>query len=255
MISIFVISLTDCHDRRQNMSTALNDLGLSFDFFDAVDGRYGLPTEYENQIDRAEVERVSYRRMTDAEYACSLSHINVYRKIIADKISYALILEDDAIPQPALCEFLRKEAYKDAEVTQFYIKRMAYVLWSGAKPVLNGYTSYLRAPSIPKAGAAGYVVSLNAAKHFVENAIPVTQQADLFDCAYDLMKAKKWRVVLPLLVKHPEGVDTLEQSVLDIGRKEVKKRRFLGRFHRRRMKKNYGLLPRKLFYKRISTKP
>ena len=108
MIPVFVISLPDCHDRRAGISAALDGLGLPFQFADAVDGRRGLPPEYESQIDRAATRRKG-RILTDAEFACALSHISVYRRIVSEGIDHALVLEDDVIPQPDLVRYLAEK--------------------------------------------------------------------------------------------------------------------------------------------------
>ncbi|WP_427939396.1 glycosyltransferase family 25 protein [Achromobacter marplatensis] len=79
-----MISLPDCADRRRRISGCLDGLGLSFDFVDAVDGRNGIPDEFESMIDReggaavipfSEPPRI--RPLTDSEFGCALSHILV----------------------------------------------------------------------------------------------------------------------------------------------------------------------------------
>ena len=105
MIPTFVISLSDYEDRRRSIASHLNQLGISFEFWDAVDGRNGLPTMYERQIDRQAAKKAG-RALSDTEYACALSHITLYRRIVADRIPYALIFEDDALPLPSLLDFL-----------------------------------------------------------------------------------------------------------------------------------------------------
>ena len=90
MIPVFVLSLPDCHDRRARVSAALDGLGLPFEFVDAVDGRRGLPPEYESQIDRPLAQKKG-GILSDAEFACALSHINIYRRIVSENIDYALV--------------------------------------------------------------------------------------------------------------------------------------------------------------------
>ncbi len=51
MIPIFVISLPDSLERRENVSERLGALGLPFEFIDAVDGRKRLPPEFEVMVD------------------------------------------------------------------------------------------------------------------------------------------------------------------------------------------------------------
>ena len=96
-IPVFVVSLPDCIDRREVIARALHHLGIEFEFVDAVDGRHGLDPQYEDQIDRVATRRAG-RILSDAEFACALSHISVYQRIVLENIAYALILEDDAVP-------------------------------------------------------------------------------------------------------------------------------------------------------------
>ena len=99
-IPILVISLPDCTDRRERIARHLNDLSLPFEFLDAVDGRHGLPAECEPLVDRESRRgsRAADGPMTDAEFACALSHIQACRQVLERNLSHALILEDDAMP-------------------------------------------------------------------------------------------------------------------------------------------------------------
>ena len=137
MIPVFVLSLPDCHDRRARVSAALDGLGLPFEFVDAVDGRRGLPPEYESQIDRPLAQKKG-GILSDAEFACALSHINIYRRIVSENIDYALVLEDDAVPQPDLARYLAGKHYEGASLTQLVCnRRTAYVRRSVARKVFN----------------------------------------------------------------------------------------------------------------------
>ena len=248
MIPTFVISLPDCGDRRAAISDRLGQLGVAFEFVDGVDGRDGLDPAWEDQIDRVEARRAR-DPMSDVEFACALSHVRCYRRIVADGIPYAMVLEDDVIPAPDLPRYLAGGYHGDAAVTQLYVER-PYVRRKGAKPLFGDYVSWLRAPRIEKAGAAAYVMSLDAARHFIERATPVSRAADWPDCAEDLIARREWRVIHPSIVGHPpqEG-----QSLIDAhGRLEARKnRKFLDGRHRRKLRRTYGSLPRKLLCKRL----
>ncbi|OOY02725.1 glycosyltransferase family 25 protein [Thioclava sp. F28-4] len=106
---ILVISLQDAAKRRAMVSKQLEALGLSFKFFDAIDGRSGLPAAYESQVDRAGTEAYFGRPMSDGQYACALSHLAVYRQIVEEKLPGAIILKDDAILGDAFALFLREK--------------------------------------------------------------------------------------------------------------------------------------------------
>jgi len=169
-IPCFVISLPDCTARRAAIRRRLHGLGIPFGFLDAVDGRQGLPPEYESQIDRVATHRLG-RLLADADYACALSHIKAYRRIVAAGIPHALVLEDDALPEAALPTYLAGKHYEDAWVTQVYVGSYPYVRWTGAKRLFANYTSHVLAP-ILRGGAVAYIVSCDAARHFVDRALP-----------------------------------------------------------------------------------
>lgn len=94
---VLVISLPDEVQRRSAIAAQLAALSIPFEFVDAIDGRSGLPAEFEARIDRARTQRVLGRPMSEAEYACALSHMRVYERIVAEKLAGAIVLEDDAI--------------------------------------------------------------------------------------------------------------------------------------------------------------
>jgi len=66
-MKIFVISLKDLQYSRKKIESQMKKLGLNFEFFDAIDGRKGLPKKYEKYINRK-------NSLSDAEYGCALSH-------------------------------------------------------------------------------------------------------------------------------------------------------------------------------------
>lgn len=228
MIRVFVISLPDCFDRRKKITRNLKFLGIPFEFIDAIDGRNGLLPEYENQINR--VEAVLRGRMpSDAEFACALSHVKVYRRIVDEKIPWSLILEDDAIPQKDLVQFLQIEHWKNVQFTQLVENGMPlYVIKKSRKRVFGNYNSYLYSIGHnPPAGAYGYIISKKAAQFIFENGVPVTNEADWPYCISRLIQKKEFRIIYPPLIHHPEDNSS---SLIDPYRQNSKKskKRFLG---------------------------
>ncbi len=250
-IPVFVISLPDCTERRETIAHALHALGLPFEFVEAVDGRYGLDPQYEAQIDRAATRRAG-RILSDAEFACSLSHITIYRRIVSENLAYALILEEDAIPYPQLVEFLTGRHYQDADLTQLYGSR-AFVRRHGAKRLLGAYMSHLVMPHLTAKSTVAYTVSYRAASHFVTHAVPVTSVADWPPCIDALSTASQYRVIFPPLVGHGSAEDG--QSIIHpYGRQANKaQRKFLGMYIPpfRRMVESWGRAPYKLLAKRL----
>lgn len=203
MIPCFVISLSDCTERRNAITRSLNALGMDFEFVDAVDGRQGLAPVHEEQIDRS-VARRRGRILSDAEYACALSHIAVCQRIAAAAFPYALILEDDAVPCPDLLEFLSGRHWQSTDLMQLH-HGQSYVRRQGARPLFKGYVSYARAPGMKCPSAVAYTVSRQGAWWIARHARPVVSPADWPDCVDDL----EGRCVHPVLVGHRADVGSL----------------------------------------------
>ncbi|MYC27794.1 MAG: glycosyltransferase family 25 protein [Nitrospira sp. SB0662_bin_26] len=250
-IPVFVVSLPDCTERRESISKALFNLGIKFEFIDAVDGRHGLDPQYEDQIDRTTTKQ-NGKILSDAEFACALSHLTVYQRIVSENIAYALILEDDAIPSLKLAEFLVECYYRDAELTQLYCPR-AYVSRWGSYALLQHHTSYVRLPRVPVVGAVAYTVSYRAALHFVNHAVPITKEADWPRCIEALIKNRQCRAIYPPLVGHP--IRHPGQSLLAHSERIYDKtsRRFFGVYFPtyRRMIESWSRTPYKLIGKRL----
>ena len=108
---LFVISLIDAHERRQRMAEQMARHGLSYEIIDAIDGRQGLPPEYEHKIDRMAARDYMCRDMTDGEFACALSHQMIYERIVHDALPGAIVLEDDAILTSSFAGFVQEKGY------------------------------------------------------------------------------------------------------------------------------------------------
>ena len=72
------------------MESQMKSLDLTFEFFDAIDGRQGLPNKYEKYVNRK-------NSLSDVEYGCALSHALLYKEIVDKKIPHSIILEEDCI--------------------------------------------------------------------------------------------------------------------------------------------------------------
>ena len=104
-IRIFAISVLESKnerlaklskERREQLADQLEPLKIKYEMFPGVDG-YGLTKEEEKLRQEGDRSRKKFLKetMTCPEFACALSHIRVYEKIIRENIEEALILEDD----------------------------------------------------------------------------------------------------------------------------------------------------------------
>jgi glycosyl transferase family 25 len=92
----FVITLPEAKERQVHMTKMLNNLGIPFAFFDAVDGRgFDVPS---HPAYNKTLRRLYFGRdMTGGEMGVMLSHRKIYEQMIAENIDMALIFEDDAL--------------------------------------------------------------------------------------------------------------------------------------------------------------
>lgn len=172
---IFVISLADQTRRRASIEGQLQALGLPYTMVDAVDGRNGLPPVCELIIDRAGTLPRMRRRMSDAEYACALSHLMVYRSLVDRGLPGAIILEDDAQLAPGFSDFVHARAYARADIVKLDHRRALVWTW-WRLPLCPGFTGYRMTR---KSGLlTGYSVSRRAARRLLAGGLPVRMHAD-----------------------------------------------------------------------------
>lgn len=97
MIPIFIINLKRRPDRKDEMLNQLAAFNIqNYEFIEAVDGSI-ITDEYKKTVYDEKIARKIQWELNNYEIACSLSHRNVYNKMIAKGIKHAIILEDDAI--------------------------------------------------------------------------------------------------------------------------------------------------------------
>jgi len=104
-IAIKIINLARRPDRKENMLTQLKDQNATnYEFINAVDGKELEPTNQIRELFRG--NDFNYRK---GVIGCALSHINLWKQLIADdNTEYYLILEDDITFEPEFNAKLKK---------------------------------------------------------------------------------------------------------------------------------------------------
>ncbi|MBX2881310.1 MAG: glycosyltransferase family 25 protein [Granulosicoccus sp.] len=212
-IPCFVVSLIRAKDRRAAIEQALSGLKIPFIFFDAIDAANGLPPEFS-----ARVQPHPEHPLGPREYACALSHANVYRHIVDCDIEHALILEDDAIPMPDLKTFLNKACYKRRSLFQLY-HNAAYVHRFGKLTLFDSVVA--RPLAMSCSGTVAYTINQQAARALLKATEPVRFKADW---PLDLSELGAC-ITQPVLVQHPE-----DRSQSEIARDRQRKRRSARRY-------------------------
>lgn len=176
MWPILIISLPDAVDRREKMQRRLAPLGLEGEIIEAVDGRTGLAPAYEAQLDRAAAATHFHRELTDAEFACTFSHRQVYRHILEQDLEGAVVLEDDAVPQPGFDRFMNEEGYRFADLILLDHLGALYLPWSKVhRPTPT--TRARKMINVPTL-TTGYSVSAHAARKMLNARPKVDRTAD-----------------------------------------------------------------------------
>jgi glycosyl transferase family 25 len=93
-LAIIVISLPDSTSRRHVINEYLSRVRLPWRFSEAK--RYGLgASEGDNNIEIG-------KDLSEGEVGCFLSHLSVWKEIMAMDVDYAIVLEDDTVLIPSL---------------------------------------------------------------------------------------------------------------------------------------------------------
>jgi len=214
--TIFVINLDSEVQRRRSMTARLAELGLETTWIQAVDGRGELGASMSNRADMARAEKV-YGTLVPAEIACALSHLAVYRAMVAGNIPYALVLEDDMALDadvPALIEALGPSSILthlppgSASVVHFsFVKRARR--FGGAR---LGHRRLSR--TVGSAWATGsYLLTLEAAKRLAATRDPVWTVADHWEAIAKDAKLTLWCVSPACARETAEGAASSSISI------------------------------------------
>lgn len=173
---IYVLSLQDAEARRAAISHALASRGLAFTFFDAIDGRRGLPPDHEKDIDRPGTIAALGREMSDAEYACALSHLAIYRDALAKGLPGAIVFEDDAILTPLFDRFLEARGFLAGDLVQ--MDHLHGDIWRSVPPTRLTDAVSLAPAARTASLTTGYTISARGARYFLDEGMPLCRSAD-----------------------------------------------------------------------------
>lgn len=195
---ILIITLEGDEVRRSDLVAQLHGFGLQYDFFFGVDGRAGLPHEYEIKTDR-ELARRKYRRVLgDPEFACAFSHQEIYNHILDRGLEGAVVLEDDAVLTEGFAEFVKRRLYASSDMIM--LDHSHARVWGPTIDLSESITA--KKLSLPSARATGYSVSKKAAAYLLAAGTPMS---DIPDWPGDVTDIGAIACV-PTIVKHQDPV-------------------------------------------------
>ena len=178
MIPTFVVSLARAQNRRQQICQHLREFGIDFRLIDAVDGRTLPPEEVARIVEPG-------RQMHPGAIGCYLSHLEIYRQMLAEKLPLALVLEDDARLSPRCADFLRAVRpstgfdYCFLDSDDHNDRGPVYFDRDDAIELAPGYRAH-RLSAGPQTTHA-YMITLEGARKRLEHAYPLRKAIDLYD--------------------------------------------------------------------------
>lgn len=168
-LPVFVVSLARATARRADMKKRLAAAGVKFEFVDAVDGA---------ELDLAKYQhRIKDKKMSPKTIGCFLSHYNLWQRIADEKISFAIILEDDALLNN---DFMKTAAQLPNINWYWEVINLCYshrirvetsVCEVGAYKIVRN--------ARPTNTAAGYAISLRGAQKCLAYCYEIKQGVDL----------------------------------------------------------------------------
>ena len=121
MVPVVVLNLKSSTARRQQIDARLQNLGIDYHFFDAIDGHLLSAKELERLAPPSSL--LFDRSLTSGEIGCATSHFAVIRQFVGEEYDFACVLEDDVIPlSDNIRHFLQPQTL--AALPEFDVLRM-----------------------------------------------------------------------------------------------------------------------------------
>jgi glycosyl transferase family 25 len=209
-VHAYVINLARSLDRRAHITAELKKTGLDYEIITAVDGR---------DLDMGDPAIVDpsfpiKNELAAGTVGAALSHLQVYRKIIADGLDVALVLEDD-IMLPADLGSLA-----DAVAGQMAGAEVALLNYDSPDPcrmslegsvnLSSGRVLALPIDICQPRSAGAYVVTREACERMTKCAPPIRVQGDTWWSFYREGLLDRVRCVVPQpVLKNPKFTSTI----------------------------------------------
>ncbi len=202
------------------MEEQLNKLKLDYEFVEAVDG-YNLTDNFIAEM--CDLEAIERRPtwLSKGAIGCALSHYNIYKKIVEEKIEKAIILEDDMILDNSFSVVSEAIGNKMAEsevVLLYYTTTKLLELSNINKEALIGeFTLSYPSRVHPSMTTGAYIITFEVAKNLSELILPIRVTADQWKYFHENGAFKILRCCYPYLASSAflkSEIDYVDYSTL-----------------------------------------
>ena len=194
----FIIHLERAAGRRASVQALSAGLPIKSEILPAVDGRSLSPETVEAAHVRSRFSPRYPFPLSLPEIGVFLSHRAAWQRIVADRLDYAFVFEDDAAIDSALFSSLLDFAAAERARWDYVLMPAAGLEPSGAIVTRRGEFSLLR-PHAPPLRAIGQIVSRAAAERLLALTAP-------FDRPVDTFLQMAWISGITLLVATPSPI-------------------------------------------------
>jgi glycosyl transferase family 25 len=200
-VHAYVINLARSPERREYITAELDKAKVDYEIVTGVEGR-DLDLNDKSTIDPVLFNRSSY---PEGMVGCALSHLRVYRKILADGLGKAIVLEDDvAVPTDlsSLADAVGGHL-TGAEVAllNYDSKETCFMSREGSAGLPASRQLVLPIDVTRPGSSAGYVVTREACERMDKSMLPVRASPDDWWFFYREGILDRVRCVVPLPVR------------------------------------------------------
>lgn len=156
-----VISLKIAAARREHIVREFDKQNVGFEFFDALTPDLARPLAEKMQLN------IQDGFLSPGELACFMSHVSIWQKMVDEHIPHLAIFEDDVYLGENADYFLLEEAWLQPDWHIVKLEAFSRKIVHELKGVDLGKQRRLFKLKGRHVGAAGYILSLNAAQYLI----------------------------------------------------------------------------------------
>ena len=209
---ILIVSLRRSPERRKYIKKQLDELGLKFEFFDAVDGRAEPPHPLFEHYDYFKrLWLTNGRAPSKGEMGCYASHYLIWKECVACN-EPLLVVEDDSHIKPIIVDLLPFISEKVAEYGFLRLEPETSKCRLFEKERRNSYAISFMDNNF--GGTRSYAISPNAAQKLLDGSQRWSMPVDNYIGSLYLHGVPSYQfhpTIIPTLEEHPEEFGTTIQ--------------------------------------------
>ncbi|ENO91852.1 glycosyl transferase [Thauera sp. 28] len=199
---VFVVNMARSRDRLERMSALLEDTGLSFERFEAVDGSV---EDVSKCYDSAKQLSSGYRDLSRAELGCYLSHVRLWEKAAERSSGFVVVLEDDIDIEGGIAQLLEGVAGLQCSWDLIRLAGLGEVPYVrlGHLDQNHELVALMRGST----GTQGYCISPDGARKLLAKALPITMPVDVY-IDYDWISGIQTLAIMPYPVQENREISS-----------------------------------------------